>query len=81
MHPKYQAEIETKIQESWFKSSFYTEGKLLVWDLTFQTSSEVTKKLDHVILFFLGNDTKKWFLTNSGRDNNTQGVHEHSKFW
>ena len=30
---------------------------------------------------FLGNDTKEWFLTNWGRDNNTQGVHKHSKFW
>ena len=28
----------------------------------------------------LGNDTKKWFLANWGRENNTQGVHEHSKF-
>ena len=30
---------------------------------------------------FLGNNTKKWFLTNWGRDTDTQGVHEHSKFW
>ena len=31
--------------------------------------------------WFLGNDSKKWFLINWGQDNNTQGVHEHSKFW
>ena len=30
---------------------------------------------------FLGNDTKKWFLTNWGWDKYIQGVHEHSKFW
>ena len=30
---------------------------------------------------FLGNYTKKWFLTNCSRENNTQGVHKHSKFW
>ena len=29
----------------------------------------------------LGGDTKKWFLTNWGQDNNTQNVHEHSKVW
>ena len=31
-------------------------------------------------LVFWGNDTKKSFLTNWGWGNNTQGVHEHSKF-
>ena len=30
---------------------------------------------------FSGNCIKEWFLTNWGRDNNTQGVHERSKFW
>ena len=29
----------------------------------------------------LDNDTIKWFLINWGQDKNTQGVHEHSKFW
>ena len=31
---------------------------LIVRVLTFQTSSEVTNRLFHIILFFLGNDTK-----------------------
>ena len=30
---------------------------------------------------FLGNGTKKWFLTNWGWNKNILGVHEHSKFW
>ena len=30
--------------------------------------------------WFLGNDTKKWFLNNWEQDNNTQGLHKHSKF-
>ena len=55
--------------------------KVVVRVLTFQTSSEKTKRLHQIISWFLGNDTKKWFLTNWGRDNNTQRLHEHSKFW
>ena len=30
---------------------------------------------------FLRNATKKWFLNYWGWDNNTQGIHKHSKFW
>ena len=29
----------------------------------------------------LRNDTKKWFFTNWGGDNNSQGIHERMKFW
>ena len=36
-----------------------TELEILVGALTFQTSLEVTKRLRHIILLFLGNDTKK----------------------
>ena len=54
---------------------------LLVRALTFQILSEVTKRLHHSIWLFLGNGSKKRFLTNWDRDNNTQGVHKHSKFW
>ena len=54
--------------------------KQIVGALTFWTSSKVTKG-HHTILLFLGNDTKKWFLTNWDQDNNIQGVHEDSNFW
>ena len=55
--------------------------KVVVRVLTFQTSSEKTKRLHQIISWFLGNDTKKWFLTNWGRDNKFQGFHGYSKFW
>ena len=57
-----------------------TESEILVEALTFQTSLEVTKRLRYITLLFLGNDTKTWFLINWKRDNNTQGVHEHTNF-
>ena len=52
----------------------------IVETLRFQTSSKVTKKLYHIILLFLGNDTKKWFLTNWDRDKNIQEVHDQHKY-
>ena len=41
----------------------------------------MTKMCTMLTCCFLGNDTKRWFLTNWGQDNNTQGVHEHCKLW
>ena len=52
----------------------------IIVTLMFQTSSEVTKVSTISTCCFLGNDTEKSFLTNWGQDN-TQGVHKHSKFW
>ena len=54
---------------------------VIVGALTFQPSPEVTKGLYHINLLFFGNDTKQWFLTYWSRDNNTEGVHENSKFF
>ena len=30
---------------------------------------------------FLGNNAQKWFFTDLDQDKNTQGTHEHNKFW
>ena len=39
------------------------------------------KRVHQSFCCFLGDDLKKEFLTNSGRGNSTQGLHEHSQFW
>ena len=58
---------------------FLKSNVLIVGALTFQTSSKVTKRLHHIIMLFLGNDTKSHFLWSYFLTNNTQGVHEPSK--
>ena len=71
--------------KDWFSKLNSNENKLdigklknvpIVRALTFQTSLEVAISS----YCFSGNDTKKWFLTNWGRDGKTQGVHERRKF-
>ena len=49
--------------------------------LMFQTLSERPKGCTISSCCFLGNDTKKGFLTNWDRDDNTQGVDKYRKFW
>ena len=48
------------------------------WDISNFIGRDQKVALYHLV--FWGNDTKKSFLTNWGWGNNTQGVHEHSKF-
>ena len=40
----------------------------------------MTKRLHHTILLFLGNDTKKWFLTNLGQDKTPKGSRNTANF-
>ena len=49
-------------------------------DLSHFIGSDETAAPQHLVVF-LGNNTQKWFFTDLDQDNNTQGTHEHNKFW
>lgn len=49
-------------------------------DLSHFIGSDETAAPQHLVVF-LGNNAQKWFFTDLDQDNNTQGTHEHNKFW